>query len=350
MSRQQRKLDHITNALQTGQSRSTLLDEVNFVHQSLPNSSVEHVSLHSKMGELSLSSPIFINAMTGGGGKETLEWNQKLSVIARECGLALAVGSQMAALRSREERESYAIVRKENPTGFIMGNLGSEATVDQAKEAVEMLEANALQIHLNVIQELAMPEGDRDFKGALERIQRISDELSVPVIVKETGFGMSQDTIQKLNETSISAIDIGGFGGTNFAKIENLRRPRALDFFHEWGVPTAVSLLEAAAVNPSKTIIASGGIQNALDVLKCLSLGAKFVGIAGVVLKHVKDNGIEDTVSFLHEWHEDLRFMMCAVGAHEIDDLSAAPLIYGENIDRWLRQRGMDSVEMSYRR
>ena len=129
--------------------------------------------LDTKIGELSLSSPIFINAMTGGGGDRTKKINQELAIVANEFGLAMAVGSQMSAIRSPEEAETYRVVRKENSNGIIIGNLGSEASLDDAKRAIDMVEANALQIHLNVIQELTMPEGDRDFSGALKRIEEI---------------------------------------------------------------------------------------------------------------------------------------------------------------------------------
>ncbi|KIL44215.1 isopentenyl pyrophosphate isomerase [Jeotgalibacillus soli] len=158
MTRAKRKLDHINYALSTGASGGAGFDDVLFVHQGLPNLSYEKISLHTKIGELFLSSPLFINAMTGGGGEMTESINRDFALAAKETGVALSVGSQMAALKDPSERRSYEITRKINPNGLIFANLGSEATVDQAKIAVDMIEANALQIHLNVIQELAMPD------------------------------------------------------------------------------------------------------------------------------------------------------------------------------------------------
>ena len=169
MSRSKRKWDHIQYALSTGQERLTGLDDIMFVHQSLPEIGLENISLNTKIGELLLSSPIFINAMTGGGGEKTLKINRDLARVAKESGMAMAVGSQMSALKNVEEVETYRVVRMENPHGIVIGNLGSEASVDDALRAVEMLEADALQVHLNAIQELAMPEGDRDFSGALKQ-------------------------------------------------------------------------------------------------------------------------------------------------------------------------------------
>lgn len=230
MTRAERKREHINHALSTGQKRETGLDDITFVHVSLPDLALEQVDISTKIGELSSSSPIFINAMTGGGGQLTYEINKALARAARIADIPLAVGSQMSALKDPSERYSYEIVRKENPNGLIFANLGSEATARQAKEAVEMIEADALQIHLNVIQEIVMPEGDRSFSGALSRIEQICSEIKVPVIIKEVGFGMSKESARKLYEAGAAAVDIGGYGGTNFSKIENLRRQRQITF------------------------------------------------------------------------------------------------------------------------
>ena len=291
MTRAERKLDHIKHALSTGQSRATWLDDIRFVHQALPDSSWENVSLHTRIGELVFGSPFFINAMTGGGGAKTTELNSQLARISREMNIPMAVGSQMAAIKNPEEIATYSTVRKENPNGLIFANLGSEASLDQAKRAVDMLEANALQIHLNVIQELTMPEGDRDFKGALNRIEQLVNELNVPVIVKETGFGISREAAMKLQSINVAAIDVGGFGGTNFAAIENERRKRKLAYFNDWGVPTAAALIETSNLNSNIPVLASGGIQHALDMVKCLSLGASAIGLAGRVLKTLVEEG-----------------------------------------------------------
>jgi len=343
MTRAERKLDHIKHALSTGQSRATWLDDIRFVHQAIPDSSWESVSLHSQIGELVFGSPFFINAMTGGGGAETTELNSRLARIARETNIPMAVGSQMAAIKNPGEIESYAIVRKENPKGIILANLGSEATVDQAKRAVDMLEANALQIHLNVIQELTMPEGDRSFKGALSRIETLVNTLDVPVFVKETGFGLSREAVMKLQEINVDAIDIGGFGGTNFAAIENERRHRKLAFFNNWGIPTAASLIEATNVKSSIPVIASGGIQHALDMVKCLALGATAVGFAGIFLKTLVNEGEEATIAEIVEMKEDLSMLMVSLGASTVIDLQRAPLIISGELHHYLTMRGIDT-------
>ena len=348
MSRSERKWDHIRYALETGQKRLTAFDDIQFIHQSLPNINVSDVSIHQKIGELSLSSPIFINAMTGGGGEKTYSLNKQLAMVAREAGLAIAVGSQMAALKDKSERYTYEVVRKENPSGVLIANLGSEATPDLAKAAIEMIEANALQIHLNVIQELAMPEGDREFYGALRRIEKIVKEVNVPVIVKEVGFGMSKETVESLSTVGVSLVDIGGFGGTNFAEIENKRSNKSQAYFNQWGIPTAISICEAAHAS-RVPIIGSGGFTSSYDIAKGIALGASATGFAGHFLKILVEEGIDILNDEISSLHYQLKFIMTALGAKSISDLQRTPIMISGQTYHWLTQRGIDTKTYSQR-
>lgn len=334
-------MDHIQFALSTGQSKKNMFDDIRFVHQALPDSAVSGISIKPTTGDLNLKSPVFINAMTGGGGRDTEQLNGLLARVARETGVAMAVGSQMAALKDRSERQSYAVVRKENPNGILFANLGSEATVQQALEAVEMIEANALQIHLNVVQELTMPEGDRDFRGALDRIEAIAQRLSVPVIIKETGFGVSRETAEKLKGTGISAIDVSGFGGTNFALIENERRRRKLAYFEDWGIPTAAAIVEVRSVF-EKTVFASGGIQDAQDMIKAFLLGADAVGLAGSFLKTAMHEGETQLIRDIQALYEDLAMMMTALGAENLAELQKCPAVITGELAQYLSVRGFN--------
>ncbi|MBU9723968.1 MULTISPECIES: type 2 isopentenyl-diphosphate Delta-isomerase [Bacillaceae] len=353
MSRAKRKLEHIEHALSTGQTGNAGFDDIRFVHRSLPDVNVSDISLSTFIGELEISSPIFINAMTGGGGKATEGINQQLAEIAAEVKIPIASGSQMSAIKNESEKPSYEIIRKTNPNGVVFANVGSEATAEQAEACVDMLEADALQVHLNVIQELVMPEGDREFKGALNRIEKIVSKVPVPVIVKEVGYGMGKETAAKLNSIGVPIIDVGGFGGTNFSKIENSRREQSYSFFNEWGIPTAVSIAEVNAQvsheNRGVTILGSGGIKTASHIAKSIALGANAAGMAGTVLKWLQLEGLERTIDRLYDVLEELRMIMTAVGASNIGALQKAPIILlGETKD-WLDTRNISTNYYSNR-
>ncbi|MBU8879112.1 type 2 isopentenyl-diphosphate Delta-isomerase [Bacillus sp. FJAT-29790] len=349
MSRSIRKWDHINLALSTGQARLAGFDDITFIHQSLPDASIDQAELITKIGELHLSSPVFINAMTGGGGERTLQINRDLAIAAKQTGVAISVGSQMSALKDPAERESYQVVRKEYPNGIVIGNIGSEATVDQAKAAIDMIEANALQIHLNVVQELTMPEGDRDFRSTLSRIEEIVRSVGVPIIVKEVGFGVNKETASMLQSIGVSAVDVGGFGGTNFARIENERRANSLAFFNEWGIPSSISIVEAKNGGSKTSIIGSGGIQTSLDMAKAIALGADAVGVAGYFLKILIEEGIKALIDEIQITHNELTIMMTALGARTIRELQQAPIIISGKTHHWLNERNIDTKRFSQR-
>jgi isopentenyl-diphosphate Delta-isomerase len=347
-----RKMEHVHHALALGQSGKQGFEDLKLVPNSLPETSTEHISLQTRIGELVMSSPIIINAMTG-GAKETEEINKELAVAARETGLAMAVGSQMAAIKNPEVESSYRTVREHNPDGLVFGNLGSEATLEQALRAVDMLRADALQIHLNVMQELIMPEGDRDFRGRLERIATIVEAVGVPVIVKEVGFGMVKEDVELLYQAGVRIVDVGGSGGTNFAAIENARRAVPMDWLNDWGCTTSTALLEAMESNGSRSeamsIIASGGITSGLHIVKALTIGASAAGVAGALLKVLRAQGTDALIERIREIEHEIRWVMTAVGASSIRDLRARPiLIMGETAD-WCSLRGIDVTHYARR-
>ncbi|MEK8127422.1 type 2 isopentenyl-diphosphate Delta-isomerase [Paenibacillus filicis] len=342
-------MEHVHHALQLGQSGLHGFDDIKLIPNCLPGTSTERIVLDTQIGELSLSSPIVINAMTG-GARETEEINRELAVAARETGLAMAVGSQMSALKNPEVASSYRVVRETNPHGIVFGNLGSEATVEQAQRAVEMIRADALQIHLNVMQELIMPEGDRDFTGMLERVRGIVEAVGVPVIVKEVGFGMARESAEALLDAGVTILDVGGSGGTNFAAIENARRETPLDWLNDWGANTCISLLEVleavqgreAVRGSSPSVIATGGIHRALDIAKALILGASAVGMAGAMLRVQRMEGTEALIAYIASLHHDLRLVMTALGATGLKDLVQVPVILGGETADWCTARSID--------
>ncbi|KQX68778.1 type 2 isopentenyl-diphosphate Delta-isomerase [Paenibacillus sp. Root444D2] len=343
-----RKMEHVHYALELGQSRQQGLSDIKLVHNCLPETSTDQIALTTEIGDLIMSSPILINAMTG-GAQETESINRDLAILAREKGMAMAVGSQMSAIKNSEVASSYQVVRRENPKGIVFANLGSEATTEQAVRAVDMIEANALQIHLNVMQELIMPEGDRSFVGMLSRIEAIVRHVQVPVIVKEVGFGILKDNAKQLQDIGVRFLDVGGSGGTNFAAIENARRPAALEWLNDWGTPTSIALLEALSVYPRGGVIASGGITNALEAAKALSLGASGVGMAGAFLRVLRSEGVDALHHFADELHQGLILIMTALGANTIQALGNCPVVIIGETAEWCRARGINLTSYAER-
>lgn len=341
MSRAKRKLDHIRHALSHEHNVYNHFDDVNIVHQSLTGLNFDQLHLSAHVGELTLSSPIFVNAMTGGGGEQTLSINRNLARAAAETGIGMAVGSQMSAIKDPSERLSYEIARRENKEGVLFANVGSEASLEQAKSAVEMIDANALQIHLNTLQELIMPEGDRDFSGRLHKIETIVNQSEVPVIVKEVGYGMSREAIQKLIELGVRYIDVGGRGGTNFSKVENMRRTKPFASFDNWGIPTPMSLLEAKQLEEDYdlTILGSGGIRHGVDGAKTIVLGAKSFGMAGVLLKVLVEEGYESLIEQIEHIKKELKMVMMLTNSKNVEELGTAAFTLNGATKEWAQQR-----------
>lgn len=350
--RQQRKLDHVRLAVagegQLGPRRSGLAgpgwDEVHLVHQSLPELAVEQVDLSTSLAGVELSSPVIINAMTGGApGVEAI--NRELATVAGELGLAMALGSQTAGLKEPEVAGSYRVVRQVNPHGVILANLSAEASVERARAAVEMVGANLLQIHLNAPQELQMAEGDRDFRGQLANIARLVEALPVPVVVKECGFGLSKETARLLYQAGVRAVDVSGRGGTNFAWIEMARRHAedADPGLEQWGIPTACALAEVAALElPGLDIVASGGITYGSEAAKALAMGARAVGVAGAVLKRQQAGGMEEARRYLQRLLADLRAAVLLAGARDLPSLRRKPVVLTGGVGQWCQIRGVD--------
>lgn len=336
-----RKMEHIHHALSLGRQGRSGLSDVKLVPNALPDTSLSSISLATRIGELTLSSPILINAMTG-GARETEEVNRLLAEAARETGTAMAVGSQMAAIRDSSLTGTYQVVRRTNPDGIILANLGAEATVEQALQAVDMIRADGLQIHLNVMQELIMPEGDRDFQGAAERIGRIAEAVGVPLIVKEVGFGIAAEAAARLKACGVRHLDVGGAGGTGFAAIENARRARPLPSLNDWGCPLGAALLECAPLFGRGSMIASGGIHSGLEVVKSLALGASAAGMAGYMLKLLRETGLEGLIHGIADMKEETAVVMAALGARTVRELWDIPLVVVGETAEWCRARGID--------
>ncbi|MFC4735910.1 type 2 isopentenyl-diphosphate Delta-isomerase [Bacillus daqingensis] len=348
MTREQRKLDHIKHALTTAETSGNGFDDIQFIHQSFPELDVDQTDLTSAIGPISSAAPFMVNAMTGGGGDKTKEINGAIAELAGTLGIPAACGSQMAAVKDPSQRTTFSVMRDRSPRGTLFANIGAEADVADAEAAVEMIQADALQVHINPIQELVMPEGDRHFTGVLTKIAAIKQELELPVIVKEVGFGMSMEAAELAVEAGADIIDTGGRGGTNFSAVENSRRQQALTMFDSWGIPTAVSLIESLhAVNVP--VIASGGIRTVDDVLKSLSCGAAACGMAGAVLKSLQEKGLEKTAQEMNDMIEYIRLGMTALGKRHVRNLTQSPILISGNTGHWLEERGISTSAFARR-
>lgn len=344
-----RKDEHVSLARAFHQKpKENDFDAIRLVHSSLVAARPEDIDLSTEILGLKLSAPFYINAMTGGSEK-TKKINHDLAIVARETNLMMATGSVSAALKDPAVADSYTVVREVNPNGLILGNMGAGRTSDDAKRIVDLLQADGMQIHLNVPQELVMPEGDRDFHEWPENIQITIQQLPVPVIIKEVGFGMSKETIQQLQSLGVKAVDVSGRGGTSFSQIENARRKkRELNYLDDWGQSTVISLLEAQEVD-ELTLLASGGIRDAYDIFKALCLGAKAVGISATILDHLLSNGIDATVEMIEDWKIQLRRLYLMTDKATTADLIHNPIILSGAPKEWCQARGIDYKKLATR-
>ena len=314
-------------------------DQVRLIHDALPETAVDAVDPTVQLATgLKLDWPFYLEAMTG-GSKQAAKVNRALAQLAHKHHLAMATGSLSVALREPATRSSFTVVREENPDGIVIANLGADASLDKAQAAIDLLDADVLELHLNAAQELVMPEGDRQFYW-LDNIARLVAGLDVPVIVKEVGFGMSRTTITRLQEAGVKLINVSGRGGTNFAMIEN-RRNHQLDMadLDDWGQTTPESLLEAR--NADATIIASGGITCPLDVIKAGVLGARAVGVAGYFLNLLIRAGEPALDQVLTDWQTELPRLMTLVGAQHFTDLNRVDFVLTGPLYEYAQQRGL---------
>lgn len=340
---EQRKDDHIKLACEQYNAHAESgFEHVRFIPNALPQLALSDVDTSVSVFDESTKwdTPLYINAMTG-GSKKGENINESLARVAAKTGLAMASGSLSAALKNPRLAGTFSVIRRFNPHGFVMANVSAGVSAEQAIKAVEILQANALQIHLNAAQELVMSEGDRDFSAWLNNIEAIArelDSIKVPVVVKETGCGMSARDVLRLKNVGVRAVDVGGRGGTNFVAIENARRGRKSDyeFLDSWGLTTVESLLDIAqcdeilceprdcadSCNSARMqVFASGGVRTPLDVVRSLRLGASAAGVAGEFLHTLINEGEDALVEQIESWKAQIRVIMALLGCKNIEDL-----------------------------
>jgi len=352
-----RKADHIRICLeQKAQAKKATagFEDIQLVHRALPEVDREKIGLSTSFLGKKLSAPLIVGAMTGGTGEAT-KINSSIAQAVENLHLGMGVGSQRAAIEDRKLEDTYAIARKKAPTAFLIANIGGVQLahgygLKEAKRAVEMIDADALAIHMNALQEAVQPEGQTNFKGVLAKITEIAGELEKPVIVKETGCGISAEEAEALESAGVKAIDVGGVGGTSFAAVEYYRSTNGktmAEAFWDWGIPTAVSLIETAQT-VKIPVIASGGVRSGLDVAKSLALNASLTSVSQPVLEAAV-KGVTETQELLSRLIDELRNVMFLVGAKNVDALSKVPLVVNGKTAHWLSTRGFNIKKYSQR-
>ncbi|MCC7162220.1 MAG: type 2 isopentenyl-diphosphate Delta-isomerase [Anaerolineae bacterium] len=333
-----RKVEHLSiNLRQDVQffDVSTGLEQYRFVHQALPELDLDKIETTQQLFGKTLRAPLLVSSMTG-GAVEAERINRNLAAAAQETGIAMGLGSQRAAINDPALAQTYR-VRDLAPDILLFANLGAIQLnygygLDECRRAVEMIRADALILHLNPIQEAVQGHGNTNWSGLLLKIDQVCRAIGVPVVVKEVGFGISEQCARQLANAGVAAIDVAGAGGTSWAAVEAKRAPNAelqklAETFWDWGIPTAESLAAARRAAPELPIFASGGIRNGIDVAKCLALGATLVGLASPLLK-LADVSSEAATLGIRGLAAQLRVAMFGIGAENLSALRDTPFLY----------------------
>lgn len=356
-----RKLEHIKVTLERDVEarESTLLEYVRIVHNPMPEVDLNEVDLSVVLFGKRLDAPIMITGMTG--GHPDVKWiNAALARVAERHRIAIGVGSQRAAIENPDLADTFRVVRENAPSTVVVANLGAPQLargygVEEAAKAVEMLEADAIAIHLNPAQELFQKEGDRWFRGVYAKIAELASQLGVPVIVKETGTGIPGEVAAQLHALGVDCIDVSGLGGTNWVKVEAIRSGAgdAGGFQDYWGVPTAVAVAEARVAAPKACVIASGGIRTGLDASKALALGADLAGVALPALRILMKSGEEALDAYIAGLKRQLRAAFLLTGSRSLVEYWLRPIVIHGRLAGELEARGITERrlwEAKYRR
>lgn len=330
--------------------RMSGFDDIALIHNCLPEINKDSMDMGTLFLGSKLDAPLLIASMTG-GHPDTKAANAALAGAAEELGIGIGVGSQRAAIEDPQLEDSFRVVRDKAPNAFVYGNVGAaqlnEFGIEGLEKAVEMIDADAMAIHLNFLQEAVQPEGNVDATGCLEAIRETCRELSVPVIVKETGAGISHAQAVAIRDAGAAAIDVGGLGGTSWAGVETYRARERGDLlcehlgneFWNWGIPTAVSIVESSVSIP---LIATGGVRTGLDVAKSIALGASLCGIAlPLVAPALKSR--DDVIDRLKVVIEELKVAMFLTGSRNVKEIGNTPAVITGKTKEFLEQRGFET-------
>lgn len=335
--RSQRKEEHLALAkMFFNKNNNSDFNKVHLLRPALPETKVDTHSIRTTMFNKTVNAPFFVNAMTGGSQK-SFEINKRLAQACKREKIAMSLGSASILEKEPDKLDSFLIARQENPDGLLFANVNPDTDPQVAQRIVNELQADALQIHINVLQEIVMPEGDRDFHW-LNNMKKIRQQVDVPIIVKEVGSGIDAKSLKTLMDAGFETVDIGGSGGTNFAQIENHRRQDTIfEFIDDLGLSTVKCLLDAQKITGHQTLIASGGITNALQIFKSLVLGANYVGIANLFLQYAS----QSTDALIEEIDtlKNQLIALCAVfGLDSINDASQVKYYLSNDLNSFISQ------------
>jgi isopentenyl-diphosphate delta-isomerase len=328
-----RKSEHLEINLErdVGSGLTTGFERYRFIHEALPDLNLADVQTQVQLFDHQLDAPLLISSMTG-GTSEAGRINAVLAEAAQATNIAMGVGSQRVAIENPERSQSFQ-VRKYAPDILLFANLGAiqlnyDYDLSTCQQAVEMIEADALILHLNALQEALQPEGETQFKGLLSKIEKVCAGLAVPVIAKEVGWGFSVNTATRLIEAGVAAIDLAGAGGTSWSQVEMYRAATEAQAalaaaFIDWGIPTADALTQLHAAFPAVPLLASGGLHSGMDIAKSLALGATLGGMAGPFLKAAVKS-TQAVVEQINLLSKTIQTTMFATGSATIQELSMA--------------------------
>ena len=326
-----RKTDHIQINLEkdVNSGLKTGLERYRFINQALPEISLAEITLEQTLFEKRQRVPVLVSSMTG-GTEQAARINRNLAAAAQEVGLAMGVGSQRAAIKDPAAANSFQ-VRSYAPDILLFANLGAVQLnygygIDECRRAAEMIEADALILHLNPLQEALQSEGDVNFAGLISKIEAVRKQLEVPLIVKEVGWGLSSHAAQMLFDAGVDAVDVAGAGGTSWSQVEMYRiqdpyRAQTAASFIDWGIPTVNALHNVRAISAEWSVFASGGLRDGIDIAKCLALGANLGGMAGIFLKAANESA-ETAIKVMQMIVDQIRIAMFASSSSSLADLT----------------------------
>jgi isopentenyl-diphosphate delta-isomerase len=364
----QRKIEHVSVAL--GQDVSVpqraSWPDIQLVHQALPEVDLDEIDTSVNFLGHTMRYPIFISSLTG-GHPDVTSINRNLAQAAERYGLALGVGSQRAAIVNPDVMSSYAVTREQAPKAFLIANVGAPQlipqkrhpafTLEQVQRAIDMIGANALAVHMNSLQEAAQPEGDRRAVGEAAALKRLTQQIGVPVIAKETGAGICREQAFLLRSCGVAAIDVGGAGGSSMSAMEAARSRSRGDertmnvglLYRDWGIATPIAVVEAGMAG--LPLISTGGVRNGLDVARALSLGATLVGMGFPFLKAASES-YEKVCELLETVVAEMKVAMQLSGAANVAQLRQVDVVVTGETRAWLTLRGFESnlKEMAQRR